>query len=407
MVPAYDNVTRMTASRYDIVTIGGGLGASALARAMAERGAKVLVLEQERRFRDRVRGEYVCPWGVAEAKELGIFEILRRNCAVELPWSDLGFGPRNLLQTTPQQLPGLSFSHPEMQEALLAAAEAVGAEVRRGVTVERIETGQQPVVVAATNGRTERIAARLIVAADGRGSQGRKWGGFTVERNAQPFLFAGVLLTDVSARQDMGVFIFNSDLGTIGVVIPQGKARYRAYLGYPTTVDYRLQGSEKLGLFFSESAKVAPVFAEFHAASKSIGPLASFDGGDSWVSHPYRNGVALIGDAASTSDPSFGQGMSLTLRDVRVLRDELLRDSDWDQAGHRYAEHHDVYFHNCHTATVWFRQVFQEQSPEAALRRQRALPLIAEDLTRVPDHIFSGPEMPLGDSVRSRFFGES
>jgi len=266
----------MTASRYDIVTIGGGLGASALARAMAERGAKVLVLEQERCFRDRVRGEYVCPWGVAEAKELGIFELLRRNCAGELPWADLGFGPRNLLETTPQQLPGLSFSHPEMQEALLAAAEAASAEVRRGVTVERIETGQQPVVVAAADGRTERIAARLIVAADGRGSQVRKWGGFTLEKNAQPFLFAGVLLTDVSARKDMGVFIFNSDLGTIGVVIPQGKARYRAYLGYPTTADYRLQGSEKLGLFFSESAKVAPVFAEFHAAAKSIGPLASF-----------------------------------------------------------------------------------------------------------------------------------
>jgi menaquinone-9 beta-reductase len=397
----------MTASRYDIVTIGGGLGASALARAMAERGAKVLVLEQERRFRDRVRGEYVCPWGVAEAKELGISEILCRNCAVELPWTDLGFGPRNLLETTPQQLPGLSFSHPEMQEALLAAAEAVGAEVRRGVTVERIETDQQPVVVAAADGRSERIAARLIVAADGRGSQARKWGGFTLEKNAQPFLFAGVLLTEVSARQDMGVFIFNSELGTIGVVIPQGKARYRAYLGYPTTVNYRLQGSDKLGLFFSESAKVAPVFAEFHSASKSIGPLASFDGGDSWVNHPYRGGVALIGDAAATSDPSFGQGMSLTLRDVRVLRDELLRDSDWDQAGHGYAEQHDVYFHNCHTATVWLRQVFQEQSPEAALRRQRALPLIAEDLTRVPDHIFSGPEMPLDDSVRSRFFGES
>jgi menaquinone-9 beta-reductase len=397
----------MTSSRYDIVTIGGGLGASALARTMAERGAKVLVLEQERRFRDRVRGEYVCPWGVAEAKELGISEILCGNCAVELPWIDLGFGPRNLLETTPQQLPGLSFSHPEMQEALLAAAEAVGAEVRRGVTVERIETGEQPVAVAVTNGNTERIAARLIVASDGRGSQARKWGGFTAEKNAQPFLFAGVLLTNVSTREDMGVFLFNSDLGTIGVVIPQGKERYRAYLGYPTTANYRVQGSEKLGLFFSESAKVAPVFAEFHSASKSIGPLASFDGGDSWVNHPYRGGVALIGDAASTSDPSFGQGMSLTLRDVRVLRDELLRDSDWDQAGHRYAEQHDVYFHNCHTATVWFRQVFQEQSPEAALRRQRALPLIAEDLTRVPDHIFSGPEMPLGDSVRSRFFGES
>ncbi len=42
---------------YDIITVGGGIAASTLARAMAERGAKVLVLEREKQFKDRVRGE--------------------------------------------------------------------------------------------------------------------------------------------------------------------------------------------------------------------------------------------------------------------------------------------------------------------------------------------------------------
>ncbi len=171
----------MLASHYDIVTVGGGMGASAIARAMAGRGAKVLIIEQEQRFHDRVRGEYICPWGVAEAKELGIFDLLRGNCAGELPWADLGFGPRNVVETTPQQLPGLSFSHPEMQEALLADAEAAGAEVRRGVVVQGIECGEHPVVLAGANGRTERIPARLVVAADGRGSPARKWAGFPAE----------------------------------------------------------------------------------------------------------------------------------------------------------------------------------------------------------------------------------
>ncbi len=50
---------------YDIVIVGGGLGGSALAKAMAERGASVLVLEREKQFRDRVRGEGVWPWGGA------------------------------------------------------------------------------------------------------------------------------------------------------------------------------------------------------------------------------------------------------------------------------------------------------------------------------------------------------
>jgi 2-polyprenyl-6-methoxyphenol hydroxylase-like FAD-dependent oxidoreductase len=397
----------MSAARYDIVTVGGGIGASALARAMAESGAKVLVLEQERQFRDRVRGEYVCPWGVAEAKKLGIFELLRTNCGTDLPLADMGFGPRNLIETTPQQAAALSFSHPEMQEALLAAAENAGAEVRRGAAVQGIESGAEPAVSVQSNSHTERIPARFIVAADGRGSAVRKWMGFTVEKNVQPFLFAGVLLTGVAVRQDLAVFVFNPELGTIAVVVPQSKGRCRAYFGYPTTAGYRLQGAESLGHFISECAKVAPVFAEFHAASKLAGPLATFDGGDVWVNHPYRDGVALLGDAAATSDPTFGQGLSLALRGARVLRDQLLANSDWDRAGHAYAEQHKIDFHSCHTCTVWFRQLFQEQSPEAARRRQVALPLISGDLMRVPDHIFSGPEMPIGDSVRARFFGEA
>jgi 2-polyprenyl-6-methoxyphenol hydroxylase-like FAD-dependent oxidoreductase len=137
-----------------------------------------------------------------------------------------------------------------------------------------------------------------------------------------------------------------------------------------------------------------------------VGPLAAFEGGDVWIDHPYRDGVALIGEAAATSDPIFGQGMSLTLRDARVLRDALLGDSNWDQAGHLYAEQHDIYFHRLHTVCVWMRQLFQEQGPGANALRQKAMPRIAEDLTRVPDHLFSGPEMPMDETVRARFFGE-
>jgi flavin-dependent dehydrogenase len=38
---------------YDIVTVGGGLGGSTLAKVMAERGARVLVVEREAQFKDR------------------------------------------------------------------------------------------------------------------------------------------------------------------------------------------------------------------------------------------------------------------------------------------------------------------------------------------------------------------
>ena len=168
----------------------------------------------------------------------------------------------------------------------------------------------------------------------------------------------------------------------------------------------RLQGEQSLTRFL-EHSRSTTAFPHFYDGDvRCIGPLASFTCSEDWVQHPYKDGVALIGDAAATSDPVFGQGMSLTLRDVRTLSEKLLASSDWDSAGHDYANEHQRYFSVIHTSCVWLRQVLMEQGPEANRRRATAMPLIAEDPTRIPDHIISGPELPIDDSVRARFFGE-
>jgi 2-polyprenyl-6-methoxyphenol hydroxylase-like FAD-dependent oxidoreductase len=396
----------MNPSRFDIVTIGGGMAASALGAAMAKRGARVLILEKETKFRDRVRGEYLVPWGTAEAVELGLRAALVQSCATEVPIVDMGFGPRPLIETTPQKLPSMTFHHPEMQETLLAQAENAGAEVRRGVTATSVETGSNPAVVTS-NGGEEKIRARLVVIADGRSSTARKWAGFSVKTDAYPFQFAGVLLEGASVSSDLAWFVFNSEFGLVAGLAPQSKNRCRAYLGYPTDGAFTLQCSDKVEKFLAETRRVGPMFADCYAQAKSIGPLAAFDAGYSWVDHPYRDGVALIGEAAAVSDPSFGQGMSLALRDARVLRDALVGDSDWDRAAHRYAEQHDNYFQATHTVCCWFRSMFQEQGRAADARRQKAMPGILADITRVPDHLFGGPELPMNETVHARFFGDA
>ena len=391
---------------FDIIVVGGGLAGSSLATVMAAHGTKVLVVEKESRFRDRVRGEFLASWGLAEVNQLGLFETFLSAGAREVPWLDFGMGPRNLAASTVQELPALSYSHPRIQEALIDAAQKAGAEVRRGVAVQKIDPGANPAVECRRNGSSERITARLIVAADGRNSGVRKWASFKSQRDDHPFFVGGVLLDGVSAREDLASIIYNPVLGCAAFALPQGNGVFRAYLGYPTGAS-RIQGTEMLPLFLAESVKAAPMLASAYATAKDCGPLASFDSNESWVAHPYRYGVALIGDAAATSDPTFGQGMSLTLRDVRVLCDQLFDDADWDGAGHRYAQQHDIYFARCHTAIGWFRYIFQDQTPAAALQRQKAMPLIAQDPTRVPDHLNSGPDLPVDDSVRARFFGES
>jgi hypothetical protein len=50
--------------------------------------------------------------------------------------------------------------------------------------------------------------------------------------------------------------------------------------------------------------------------------------------------------------------------------------------------------------------MFLEIGAEADERRARALPLILQDPTRVPDAGISGPECPADEDTRRRFFGE-
>jgi menaquinone-9 beta-reductase len=396
----------MAGTDYDIVVVGGGLGAAALARTMANAGARVVVLEQEQKFKDRVRGEFMQPWGVADAQRLGIQDLLR-FCGCYVSHVEMGLGPaRDLPATTPQHLPGLGFSHPEMQEILLEAAAHAGAEVRRGAIATGIEPGQPAKVQFRQSGASGSFSARMIVASDGRNSAARKWAGFAVEYQQHPFLFAGVLLNGLAMPQHLAHYCFNPAIAMVAAIVYEGKDRFRAYLGYPSEGMDRLQGEHCLTTFLDHCRR-ATVFPHFYDGNiRCIGPLASFTSSEDWVEHPYKEGVVLIGDAAATSDPVFGQGMSLTLRDVRTLSDKLLATSDWDSAGHDYANEHQRYFSVIHTSCVWLRQILIEQGPEADRRRAVAMPLIAEDPTRIPDHIISGPELPIDDSVRSRFFGE-
>ncbi len=84
----------------------------------------------------------------------------------------------------------------------------------------------------------------------------------------------------------------------------------------------------------------------------------------------------------------------------------MLADEDWDRAGRAYAREHDRYFRALNTWEDWFTSFFYDRGEQADALRARAMPLIAEDPTRVPDYLASGPDLPLDETVKRRFFGE-
>ena len=214
-------------------------------------------------------------------------------------------------------------------------------------------------------------------------------------------------MTNLPAEMDPSVAYIANDLasGAVSALFPQSADKGRAYFGFHPQTCSRLQGDADFPRFCEEFNRAAGGVIPFGGAQPA-GPLASFECVDVWVDHPYHDGVTLVGDAAASNDPSWGQGLALALRDARVLSDELLANHDWAVAGDRYAARHDQHYGIIRMVSGWFYDVLQRLGPEADARRARALPLIAQDPTRLPDMLYSGPDLPIAADARARFFGE-
>src|SRR6516165_8442750 len=60
----------------EVLIVGGGVAGSALAITLARAGHQVTIIEKSLKHIDRVRGEWIAPWGVAETERLGLYELL-------------------------------------------------------------------------------------------------------------------------------------------------------------------------------------------------------------------------------------------------------------------------------------------------------------------------------------------
>ncbi|MEO7850788.1 MAG: NAD(P)/FAD-dependent oxidoreductase [Rubrivivax sp.] len=395
---------------YDVITIGGGIAGATLAKNLAEHGYRVLVLERETSFRDRVRGEQMHPWGVAEARALGIYDQLATTCGHQTRWWLTYQGTtlverRDLAATTPHGVGSFNCYHPDMQEVVLQLAVDAGAEVRRGITVEGVESGSPPSVRVCTDGQRSVLQARLVVGADGRASRVRRWGGFTVNQDPDRLVIAGALLEGTSVP-DEATYAVRGPEGFV-LMAPLGKQRARTYF-ISRKSDGRgpLSGGAHFSDFLAACRATGAPAAWFDQATLA-GPLAQFNAADHWVEHPAQQGVVLIGDAAAASDPSYGCGLSLALMGARHLRDCLLAIPDWPVASEQYAREHARYYGAVHRITNWLTELRWSTGAAAQERRAHALARMAAEPARMPDIRGLGPEAPSDEETRRFLLGEA
>lgn len=312
----------------DVVIVGGGIGGASLAYALAQGGLGVTVLEASEEFEDRVRGESMQVWGVVEARNLGVEQLMLDAGAHVAPvWKqfdevigEAGDIPMGML--VPDIEGTLNLRHPVACQALIDAAAAKGAHVVRGVKDVKLSGGSSPTVSYGVNGDDGEITTALVVGADGRQSTVRKQSGITLERQEPISYIAGLLIEGLDDVPQYDVLAGEGD--ALFVMFHQGGGRARAYIAPGLSGQHRFSGPNGTKSFLEACALKCYPWSEQVVNATPIGPCATYPGDDTWTDAPYADGVVLIGDAAGHNDPIIGQGLSIALRDARIVRDLVL-----------------------------------------------------------------------------------
>lgn len=320
---------------YDVAIVGASIGGCTAARLFGQRGARVALIEKrpDPAAYKTVCTHFIQPSATPVIEKLGLapaLDGLGANHNIIDLWTPYG----GWIRPGADEPFGYSVTRRALDPLLRAtAAETPGVELMTGRTVTAL-TGDG---VALRDGT--RVAARLVVGADGRGSGVARMAGLRgrVKPHGRIFYWAywrGVEPADGRSRMWLldpdCAYTFPNEDGLSLVLVAPHRDRLPEFRA----------GLEGAYMRMVAALPDAPVLDGATRESKLLGKLDLPN-----VMRPAaRPGVALVGDAALATDPLWGVGCGWAFQTADWLVEEtagaLTGEGDLDAALERYRRTH-------------------------------------------------------------------
>lgn len=297
----------------DVLVVGAGPAGSIAALLLARAGVSVRLLDRSSFPRDKLCGDTLNPGSLALLDGWGIAARIRERALTITGMTVTGPGGETVSADYPGGLTGVSLTRRDMDLALVDAAVAAGADLETGVTVLGPEVAGGRVTGVRTAAGS--LSARLVIAADGRGSRLASTLGLSRFARAPRRWAYGAYFEGVDGLTSHGEMHIRGD-GYIGVApLPGGVAN--ACVVRPSTPCLR-SGRRRAGpagqlQVIDEAIAGDPALRERFARARLVSPPAVLGPLAIDASAAGCPGLLLAGDAAGFVDPMTGDGLRFAL----------------------------------------------------------------------------------------------
>lgn len=311
------------ATPFDAIVVGAGPAGSAAAAVLAERGRRVLLLEKDRFPRPKVCGEFLSSNARASLERLGVKECVEgiaesiRRGTIHLPRTGA------LAFALPE--PALGISRFCLDELLASRARSLGAEVRFGTRVIRVDGAPGSAFRVRVGGAEgeELVPARAVVGAWGRWdsldrslargflARGGRFLGWSRDYAAEPALAGEVRLYAFPGGYCGLSRVERGSVNLAGVV--DERFRRRLDSGWEAVMAH---------------ARAANSDLDRDLDSLREGPIGFLGTGPVFFTAkpPVEAGMLMVGDAAGVIDPFSGEGQAAALSSG-ILAAEILESA--------------------------------------------------------------------------------
>ena len=337
-------------SAWDAIIVGASTAGCTAAIFMARKGARVLLLDRasDPNAYKKTCSHFIQPSATATLERLGVLgrmTALGATCSAFNTWTPFGW-----IEQGPE-VAGWNLRRERLDPLLRTlAAETKGVELRMGRTVKALvrESGRVTGVVTHASARAggeagepEEVRGHLVVGADGRHSKVADLTGFETRTSANGRFcylayYEGIALPTNKAHlwvlDPDTVYALPTDGNQTCLVVMPRKSRLGEFKADFDGAFARIFGSAENGPDVRAGKRVSEFFGMIELPNH--------------IRRPARDGVALLGDAAMTSDPLFGVGVGWALQTGEWLAEDVTdavvagERAAIDRALETYATHH-------------------------------------------------------------------